>query len=208
MDKDNLCLLSLNISQTIKTINSISNLYKNKEALEEKSICLATIVKIEFSMKERIMSLKYLMDKAEESIDIVENKLDKKYKKKEWYNEIVDLRNQIQDKINSKSVEQNRDENIREEFEKKYLEGNEVFLKFLVEKYPYKEFNSDDDIIGEFRKNKRRLLNKLISAYSTYDTDFTPLNNNINNSLSFKKEIILEYLSNIKNALTQPIEPH
>ena len=208
LDKDNLCLLSLNISQTIKTINSINNLYKNKEALEEKSICLATIVKIEFSMKERIMSLKYLMDKAEESIDIVENKLDKKYKKKEWYNEIVDLRNQIKEKINSKSVEQNRDENIREEFEKKYLEGNEVFLKFLVEKYPYKEFNSDDDIIGEFRKNKRRLLNKLISAYSTYDTDFTPLNNNINNSLSFKKEIILEYLSNIKNALTQPIEPH
>ena len=121
LDKDNLWLLSFNFLQTIKTINSINNLYKNKEALEEKSICLATFVKIEFSMKRRIMSLKYLLDKAEESIDIVENKLDSKYKKKEWYNEIVDLRNQINEKINSKSDIPNGDENIREEFEKKCL---------------------------------------------------------------------------------------
>jgi hypothetical protein len=208
LDKDNLCLLSLNIFQTIKTIDSIKNLNKNKEALEEKSICLATIVKIEFSMKKRIMSLKYLMTKAEESIDIVENKLGNKYKKKEWYNEIVDLRNQIQEKINSQSDTPNVDENIREEFEKKYLEGNEEFLKFLVEKYPCEEFNKDDDIIEEFRNNKKRLLNKLISTYSRYDTDLTPLNNQTNNSLSFKKEIILEHLSNIKNALNPPLEFH
>ena len=208
LDKDNLWLLSFNFLQTIKTINSINNLYKNKEALEEKSICLATFVKIEFSMKRRIMSLKYLLDKAEESIDIVENKLDSKYKKKEWYNEIVDLRNQINEKIKSKSDIPNGDENIREEFEKKCPEGNEEFLKYLVQQYPYKEFNNDYDIIGEFSKNKRRLLNKLISAYCNYDTDFTPLNNESNNNLSFKKEIILEYLSNIKNALTQPVGFH
>jgi len=208
LDKDNLCLLSQNISQTIKTINSIENLNKNKEALEEKSICLATIVKIEFSMKQRIMSLKHLKDLAEESIDIVEKKLlDNKYKKKEWYKEIVDLRNKIQEKINLNcNVSSNGDENLREEFEKKYLEGIEEFLKFLVENYPYKEFNKDYDIIGQFRKNRRKLLNNLIISYRKYDTDQTPLNRNT--SLSFKKEIILEYLGNIKNAQNNTVDFH
>ena len=88
LDYDNLCLLSFNFSQSLKKINSINNLMKNKEALETKSICLANIVKIEFLMKKRRLSLNNLSEYADESIDIVENKMGKKYKKKKWYNEI------------------------------------------------------------------------------------------------------------------------
>ena len=88
LDKDNLSLLSFNINQILKLINSIENLFKDKETLEKKSICLATIVKIEFSMKSRVMSLTNLLAHAQESIDIVDNKLGDEYEKKEWYNEI------------------------------------------------------------------------------------------------------------------------
>ena len=206
LDKDNLSLLSFNINQILKLINSIENLFKDKETLEKKSICLATIVKIEFSMKNRIMSLANLLAHAQESIDIVDNKLGNEYEKKEWYNEIINLRNQIQNKIKLPTDGQTPrggNEGIREDFEEKFLQGEEEFLKFLVENYPNEEFNKDYDIVGEYKKNKRKLLNNLILAYRKYDNNFTPLNDQDKNNLSFKKEIILEYLGNLKNNQTQ-----
>jgi len=202
MDYDNLCLLSFNISQILKSINSINNLYQNKKILEKKSIFLATIVKIEFLMKKRRLSLQNLLEFAEQSIDIVDFKLGNDYEKKEWYKEIVDLKNKIQEEFNSKAPLPIGDiENIREQFNGKFLEGEEAFLKFLVENYPHEEFNEKYDIIGEFRKNKKKLLKRLIAAYNNYDeNNSTPLNNNKNDiENSSKKEIILEYLGNIKN---------
>ena len=206
LDKDNLSLLSFNINQILKLINSIENLFKDKETLEKKSICLATIVKIEFSMKSRVMSLTNLLAHAQESIDIVDNKLGDEYEKKEWYNEIVDLRNQIQRKINMPtggSTPQGDNEKIREVFEEKFLQGEEEFLKFLVENYPNEEFNKNYDVVGEYKKNKRKLLNNLMISYKKYDNNFTRLNVQEKNNLSFKKEIILEYLGNLKNNQTQ-----
>ena len=202
MDYDSLCLLSFNISQIIKNINSINNLYQNKEILEKKSIFLATIVKIEFLMKKRRLSLQNLLEFAEQSIDIVDYKLGNDYKKKEWYKEIVDLKNKIQEEFNSTApLPIGNIENLREQFNEKFLEGEEAFLKFLVENYPHEEFNEKYDIIGEFRKNKKKLLKRLITAYNNYDeNNLTPLNNHMDNiENSPKKEIILEYLGNIKN---------
>ena len=202
MDYDNLCLLSFNISQIIKNINSINNLYQNKEILEKKSIFLATIVKIEFLMKKRRLSLQNLLEFAEQSIDIVDYKLGNDYKNKEWYKEIVDLKNKIQEEFNSTApMPIGHIENLREQFNEKFLEGEEAFLKFLVENYPHEEFNEKYDIIGEFRKNKKKLLKRLITAYNNYGEDSpTPLSKNRNDiENNQKKEIILEYLGNIKN---------
>ena len=205
LDKDNLSLLSFNINQILKLINSIENLFKDKETLEKKSICLATIVKIEFSMKSRVMSLTNLLAHAQESIDIVDNKLGDEYEKKEWYNEIVDLRNQIQMKIipTCGLTPPGGDEKIREDFEEKFLQGEEEFLKFLVENYPNDKFNKNYDFVGEYKKNKRKLLNNLMIAYKKYENNFTSLNDQEKKNLSFKKEIILEYLGNLKNNQTQ-----
>ena len=73
-------------------------------------------------------------------------------------------------------------------------------MKFLVEKYPYEQFNTNYDIIGEYRKNKKNLLRKLMSSYRNYNVNNTSLNLlGDNNDLTFIKEIILEYLGNIKN---------
>lgn len=157
-------------------------------------------------MKNRIMSLANLLAHAQESIDIVDNKLGNEYEKKEWYNEIINLRNQIQNKIKLPTDGQTPrggNEGIREDFEEKFLQGEEEFLKFLVKNYPNEEFNKDYDIVGEYKKNKRKLLNNLILAYRKYDNNFTPLNDQDKNNLSFIKKIILEYLGNLKNNQTQ-----
>ena len=111
LDQDNLSDLSFNICRILKKINSIEDLYKDKKTLEKKSICLATIVKIEFSMKNRRLSLKNLLKHAQESIDIVDNKLGKEYEKKDWYHEIVNLRNQIQNQIQNQNENENQNEN-------------------------------------------------------------------------------------------------
>ena len=95
------------------------------------------------------------------------------------------------------------DEKIREDFEEKFLQGEEEFLKFLVENYPNEEFNKNYDVVGEYKKNKRKLLNNLMISYKKYDNNFTRLNVQEKNNLSFKKEIILEYLGNLKNNQTQ-----
>ena len=200
LDYDNLCLLSFNFSQSLKKINSINNLMKNKEALETKSICLANIVKIEFLMKKRRLSLNNLSEYADESIDIVENKMGKKYKKKKWYNEIKELKKNIKDEMDLKPATSIGEiENIRQEFDTKFNCGEEEFLKFLIEKYPFEEFNKNYNIIEEFRKNKKTLLTQLYIKYKYYDN---PSNNlsHINNELTAKKEIILEYINKISNS--------
>ena len=203
LDYDNLCLLSFNFSQSLKKINSINDLMKNKEALETKSICLANIVKIEFLMKKRRLSLNNLSNYAEESIDIVDNKLGNNYIKKKWYNEIVDLKKNIQNEIDIRPATPIGEiERIREEFNEKYYLGEEEFLKFLVEKYPYKGYNKKNNIIEEYRKNKKLLLKKLIKKYKDYDKSPTFLGEKDSNiELTIKKEIILEYITNIFNSI-------
>ena len=150
-------------------------------------------------MKNRRLSLKNLLENAKESIDIVENKLGKEYEKKNWYYEIVDLRNQISEQLIQKQPPKD-EEKIRQEFEQKYFDGVEEFLKFLVEKYPYNQFNKNYDIIGEYKKNKKNLLKKLITSYRNYNTNNDSLKLlEDNNDLPFIRDIILEYLGNIKN---------
>ena len=93
-------------------------------------------------------------------------------------------------------------EKIRQELYEKYICGPEVFLKFLVEKYPFGEYNENYNIIEEYRKNKKSLLKQLIIKYRNYDNPYNHSDNkSLNNDLTEKKEIILVYINNILNSL-------
>ena len=211
LDYDNLCLLSFNFSQALKNIDMIKNLDKNKEALETKSICLANIVKIEYSMKKkRRISLENLKLKADTCIDIVDNKLskDKKYVKKDWYNEIIQLRNNIQNEIESMQKNENNnnnnDDDLDKIFNEKYLCGEEEFLTFLLTNYPYQGFDLTKDFLAEYKKNKKFYLKRLITKYKNYDNNTIITDDGSqNNNLSQKKEIILRYINNIINDLNR-----
>ena len=207
LDYDNLCLLSFNFAQCIKKINSIENIYNNKELLEAKSICLANIVKIEFLMKKRRLSLQNLLDHANESINLVDNNLGNKYIKKNWYNEIVQLKKDIEKYLESnKKDSMMESEKMRQELNEKFYCGDEEFIKFLLYKYHYPGFDPNKNninFIEEFQKNRRSFLKKLISLYRGYDNRSTPLGpRSSNNDLTQQKEIILEYLTNLLNSIT------
>jgi len=201
LDKENLSLLSFNLYECLRKIKSIKDLYNNKDLLELKSICLANIVKIEFSLKKTKCDIEALNDYAKESIDIVDNKLGPSYNKKDWYSEIIELKNNIEKEIqNSKNNYKNEIEEMRQKFEEKLNFGAEEFLKFLLEKYPYEGYSKDDNIIEEYKSNKKKAIKKLKIKYNNYDIPSTPLNNRVTNDLlTQKKEIILEYINSMRN---------
>ena len=206
IDYDNLCLLSFNFSQCLKKINTIKNLNKYMNLLEMKSICLANIVKIEYLMKKRRLTLKNLLQYAEESISIVDSYLEENYKELDWYKEIVDIKEKIKNEINENSKTPEGEieiESMRKEFNEKYYCGEEEFLKFLLDKYPYKGYNKNDNIIQEYKKDKKKCIKKLLSKYKKYDSRSTLLSDKSLSNLTQKKEIILEYITNILNYLNQ-----
>ena len=153
-------------------------------------------------MKKRRLSLNNLSDYADESIDIVDNKLGKTYKKKKWYNEILEIKQKIKNEIDLKpAISSGEIEKIRQEFNEKYNLGEEKFLEFIVEKYPFREFDKNYNIIEEYKKDKKSVLKNLMLKYKDYDNSYNCLNNkSLNNDLTEIKEIILEYITNILNS--------
>ena len=201
LDNDNLRLLCFNFNQSLKKLKEIGDLNDNYDALESKAICLANIVKIEFSIVKRTLSLEKLLSLAEESINIA-NKLGDICNNKNWYQEINILKSKIEEKIyNSIPAPPIQDmEKLRKELEEKFECGNEEFLRFLLTNYPYEGCIFSENMIQEYLNDKRKFLKKLRMNYrnsSNISLDSSPNNN----ESSSKTEIILEYINNMMNRI-------
>ena len=193
LDYDNLSLLSDNLKQSLKRINTIEDLQDNVEASEAKSICLANIVKIEYLMKKSSISLQNLLKYADESIDIA-NKLGIVCTSKNWFKEIVSLRDNIKNKsmyIPAPSIEDI--EKIKQEFEEYFNYGVDEFIKYLLEKHPYDDSLSCDDLMNEYQNNKILFVKKLSKKYKNFFGN--------NNVMTQKKDEIITYLNNCLNIL-------
>ena len=201
LDDDNLSLLTFNFYQSLSKINAIEDLDFNKEALLSKAICLANIVKIESIKIISASSLQHLFELAEESIKIA-NKLGEICTNKNWYNEIHDLKEKIKEKMDvlpppiycggGEDLE-----NIRSQLENNFNNyGNEEFLRFLLTNYPYDGCQFSDDMIEEFKNNKRTFLKKLLIKYKR--------TGNTQNAIVVEKNKIIElYINNMINRLSQ-----
>ena len=193
---------SESLYECLEKIKSIKDLNNNEDLLELKSICLANIVKIEFSLKEKKLSLDKLFDFAKESIEIVDKKLGGNFKKN-WYYEIVELKNNIE---KEKKIKEKNSLSELEEMRKKFDEklnsdGEEEFLKYLLDNYPYEGYKKEDNIIDEFKKNRRRAIKRLKIKYDNYDDlSSTPLGSrNLKGDLTQKKGIIIEFINSLEN---------
>ena len=194
MDDENLSLLSFNLNQTLKDLNDIDNLNENKEALETKSICLATIVKIEFLKKNKNINIQNMLEKAIESISIVEI-LEEEFKKKEWYKEIVKLQEELKkmsDLIPAPSIEDIQQ--LQQEFKTVYQNGKDEFVKHLLAKHPYEGCNIDKDL-ENYNKNKKFFLIQLQKKYKTRNTIINTETNGVKN----KNDVIIEFINNCLN---------
>jgi hypothetical protein len=201
LDYDNLCLLSFNLSKHLKELNAIDDLNDNKLALEAKSICLANIVKIEFMKNKGNINLQHLYDYSKESISIAE-KLGIICTGQEWYKEIIDLHEQIKKKLSySMPAPSILDkEKMEQELKENLNNGIENFLRFLLINYPYEGCQFSEDIIEEYKNNKRNFLKQLKKKYNNSKIIQSSLNGS--NDFNQKKEIIITYLNNCINSIS------
>ena len=188
LEKDDLNFLLFNLELALKKINSIENLIENEEALETKSFYLANIVKIEILKGEKNIDLKKLEQYALESISIAE-KLKNNCKNKQWFKEIVELRNTILKKIKgykpAPPVERIDEDDLDELFLTLLNRGNEELLRYILKNYPYEGYIFTEESIEEYKKNKINFLDNLFKRYS--------IDENIN--LVEVKDTILEYIN-------------
>ena len=201
LDYDNLCLLSFNLSKHLKELNAIDDLNDNKLALEAKSICLANIVKIELMKNKGNINLQHLYDYSKESISIAE-KLGIICTGQEWYKEIIDLHDQIKKKLSySMPAPSILDkEKMEQELKENLNNGIENFLRFLLINYPYEGCQFSEDMIEEYKNNKRNFLKQLKKKYNNSKIIQSSLNGS--NDFNQKKEIIITYLNNCINSIS------
>jgi len=170
LDDDNLSLLVFNFNQSLSKLNAIEDLEFNNEALLSKAICLANIVKIESIKKIGVASLQKLLELAENSIEIA-NKLGEICTNKNWYNEINNLKAQIKEKLDNlpaPNIEEDLHlENLKIELENKFMNEpeNEGCLRFLLINHPYDGCQFSENMIEEYKNNKRTFLKKLLIKY-------------------------------------------
>ena len=199
LDYDNLCLLSFNLIQSLNKLNEIEYLDENKEAFETKSICLALIAKIEI-LKNPDNPSKKLLDYCQESIMIAE-KLGEECTNTEWYKEIKDIHQKLQQKSFCAPPPIKQTFEIEQEFKDNYNYGIDAFLKFLLSKYPIEGFEFSDQIIDKYNKNKRNffvLLKQKYSKATSFKSSFIGVKDN---EFQIKKQYIIQYINNCLNAL-------
>ena len=195
LDDDNLSLLSFNFYQSLSKLNAIEDLEDTNDALLSKAICLANIVKIELIKKISASSLQILIDLAEESIKIA-NKLGEICTSQNWFKEINDIKVKLKEKMSVLPPPPPID-NFKIELENNYNNlGNEDFLRFLLKKYPYDGCQFSENMIEEFKNNKRKFLKKLSVKYNK-------TGNPQDKTVAEKNQIIDLYINNMINGLSQ-----
>ena len=195
LDDDNLSLLSFNFYQSLYKLNAIEDLEDTYDALLSKAICLANIVKIELIKKISASSLENLDNLAEESIQIA-NKLGEICTSQNWFKEINELKVKLKEKLSVLPPPPPVDD-FKKELEEKYNTcGNEDFLKYLLTKYPPDDYQFSENLIEEFKNNKRKFLKKLSLKYNKKG-------NTEDKTVAEKNQIIEVYINNMINSLSQ-----
>ena len=198
LDDDHLNLFILNLKESLKILDSIEDLNENIEALESKSICLANIVQIQFQLKAKdnikYKDLQEMYNYSKQSIDIANN-LGQNCKNKNWYNEINNLNIKIKDKLENSSAPPIFDIKKFDDELRNLSLNDEEFLKHILTKCPFEGCEFSENMLEEYQKDKENFLKMLLLKYKKSG-------NEENNMINEKNKIIVKYLNNILNNLS------
>ena len=198
LDDDHLNLFILNLKESLKILDSIEDLNENIEALESKSICLANIVQIQFQLKAKdnikYKDLQEMYNYSKQSIDIANN-LGQNCKNKNWYNEINNLNIKIKDKLENSSAPPIFDIKKFDDELRNLSLNDEEFLKHILTKCPFEGCEFSENMLEEYQKDKENFLKMLLHKYKKSG-------NEENNLINEKNKIIVKYLNNILNNLS------
>ena len=194
LDIDNLSLLSYNLELAVKKLNAIKNLNENEDALETKCFYLGNIVKIEFLKNQEKMDLKHMEQCILESIDIA-MKSKKDIKNKPYFKELLELKKEIE-KCNPAPPIMDINK-IEAELSDSLDKGNEILIKYILEKYPYPGFKYSENVIDEYKKNPKIFLFGLKKKYNVYANTLA----DANDPKSFIINKIVAYITKMINKI-------
>ena len=196
-DGDNLNLMHDEYKQQISYLKNQKN---DDEKLEIESILYANLVKIELLRNEDKLDLNKLLKYAEISISKAQE-LGGNYQQKEWYKEIVQLKNEIEKKLQKIKIQNKNGINLdtlKNKLNNKFNSGFDIFLEYILKNYPINGYENFEEKIKEFKNNSKKFLKKLSSAYKKANKFCIDLNEdggNINENFNEKKTLILEYIN-------------
>ena len=201
----------------------VCKLYEHQEAsndvvkpdLEQEAICLAHLGHILYKLKRNVSKSKkteeHINEKAYEilgsAINLADSLKPKDLSKEKWY---IFARDDLEE---IKKNELKNEEGLRKEREKVMKENKEIFdkiaelapedhsitkvvnfVKYVLEKHPYKGYVPIQDLEGEIKRNTKQFIRKLSMGYHP---DKYPKDTQEN----IKKYFIFEEISKIINRL-------
>ena len=171
--------IKLILSNYEKILISIQSSNKYRDNTKKEAICIANIIKINIILGQAEGNGKTMLRYADRCSFIIEKQKDESFKNDQWYNEFIKLYEEIKNYNCNK--ENNEDYNslfneIRPKYEdifnkidNKFNKKKEPidFIKFILEKHPYNDYESDKNKKGEnfFEKYSLVLVNYLLEKY-------------------------------------------
>ena len=171
--------IKLILSNYEKILISIQSSNEYRDNTKKEAICIANIIKINIILGQAEGNGKTMLRYADRCSFIIEKQKDESFKNDQWYNEFIKLYEEIKNYNCNK--ENNEDynslfneirpkyEDIFNEIDNKFNKKKEPidFIKFILEKYPYNDYESDKNKNGEnfFEKYSLVLVNYLLEKY-------------------------------------------
>ena len=154
-------------------LNEINKIKENKD-IELEAICYSHIAKIMYRIFKNKKQNNKIKSYVLTAVNLGISLAPKNVGKEKWY---IDATNILQEIRNEEAREEERnDDQYREELKKrkeeifkelyaKKEESNLVFVKFILEKYPYKGYKNNGNIEEEFSKDNKNFLKTLTVKY-------------------------------------------
>ena len=150
---------------------ALKEIVDNSTDLEYEAICLSKIVTIQYNILKST-KIEHINQLAMQCLTIALSIHSKNVEEEKWYKDVKRITEGIRDK--EQRLENENDEEFKnemkkrkpeifEEIENKFKESNLTFIKFILEKYPYKGYTSLGDIDEKFKNEPQNLL-KILSA--------------------------------------------
>ena len=145
------------------------------------------------------MNLQRLEEFTFESIKISSNL--NNCKNKSWYKELLKLAKKVEEKIKNQSPAppiENIDD-IDEKFSRLLNKGNEELLRYILQNYPYNNYQFTEQSIEDYKRSKRKFLINLKKRYEA-NIYATNISINIKNLNAYNPAInnkIIEYINKI-----------
>jgi hypothetical protein len=150
------------------SITHFRNALKEIQKIEKKNnelevICLSYISVIMW----KIFQYTNKMDKVKEYVDqVIKYGKDNKKESENWYKKAVEVSEDIiKRKEMRDDFEKNDEEKVLKLLQEKAEKSHLEFIKYILEKYPYKGYKKNEDIESKFNKNKLSFIRSLVVKY-------------------------------------------